>query len=75
MGGDSAARTGHAPAKIAVAWLQNKPEITAPVIGVSRVEQLDQLVVAAEITLDAADVAYLEELYKQVENLLTLGSS
>lgn len=70
-----AARTGHAPAQIAVAWLQNKPEITAPVIGVSRVEQLDQLVAAAEITLDAADVAYLEELYKPVENLLTLGSS
>ena len=70
-----AARTGHTSAQIAVAWLQNKPEITAPVIGVSRVEQLDQLVAAAEITLDTADVAYLEELYKPVENLLTLGSS
>lgn len=70
-----AKRIDHAPAQIAVAWLLNKPEITAPVIGVSRVEQLDQLVAAADITLDAEDVAYLEELYKPVENLLTLGSS
>jgi hypothetical protein len=39
------------------------------------VEQLDQLVAAAEIDLDSATIAYLEELYQPVENLLSSGSS
>ena len=66
---------GKAPAQIALAWLLNKPEIYAPVVGVSRVEQLDQLVAAAEITLEADDNEYLEELYRPVENLLSQGFS
>ena len=49
--------------------------IVSPVVGVSRVEQLDQLVAAAEIELAAEDVAYLEELYRPVENLLSIGFS
>lgn len=63
------------PAQIAVAWLLNKPEITAPVVGVSKISQLDALVEAAGIELEAADVTYLEELYQPVQNLLTIGSS
>ena len=70
-----AEKIGHTPAQVAVAWLLNKPEITAPVVGVSKISQLDQLVAATEIALDAEDVAYLEELYRPVENLLSIGSS
>jgi aryl-alcohol dehydrogenase-like predicted oxidoreductase len=66
---------GKAPAQIAIAWLLNKPEIHAPVVGVSRVEQLDQLVAAADIALAEEDVVYLEELYKPVQNLLSIGTS
>jgi aryl-alcohol dehydrogenase-like predicted oxidoreductase len=66
---------GKAPAQISVAWLLNKPEIHAPIVGVSRIDQLEQLVEAADITLDPADVAYLEELYRPLENLLSLGFS
>jgi len=66
---------GKAPAQIALAWLLNKPEITAPVVGVSRLEQLDQLVEATQIRLDADDAAYLEAPYRPVENLLSLGAS
>lgn len=55
--------------------LLNKPEIQAPVVGVSRIEQLDQLVDAAEITLADADVKYLEELYRPTQNLLSIGYS
>ncbi|MGD9935697.1 MAG: aldo/keto reductase, partial [Dehalococcoidia bacterium] len=62
-------------AQIALAWLVNKPEIQSPVVGVSRIEQLDQLVGATDITLAAEDVAYLEELYQPLENLLSIGSS
>ena len=63
------------PAQISLAWLLSKPEVTAPVVGVSRIEQLDQLVAAAEIKLEDADVAFLEELYTPVENLLSIGFS
>ncbi len=70
-----AGKYGKSPAQISLAWLCNKPEITAPIVGVSRVEQLDQLAEAPSINLDDEDVAYLEELYKPVDNLLSLGHS
>jgi len=63
------------PAQIAVAWLLSKAEITAPVVGVSKISQLEQLVAAAALELDPADIEYLEALYQPVENLLTLGTS
>ena len=64
---------GKAPAQIALAWLMAKPGVTAPVVGVSRLEQLDQLVEATEI--QPQDAAWLEELYRPVDNLLSIGSS
>ena len=70
-----AEKYGKTPAQIALAWLAGKPEVCAPVVGVSRVEQLDQLVEAAGIALDADDVQYLEERYQPVENLLSIGTS
>ncbi len=70
-----AEKYGKTPAQIALAWLANKEEIHAPVVGVSRVAQLEELVAACEITLDEADVDYLEERYRPVENLLSIGTS
>ncbi|MDJ0868276.1 MAG: aldo/keto reductase [Myxococcota bacterium] len=70
-----AEKMGHTPAQISVAWLLSKSAVTAPIVGVSRVEQLEQLVAAAAIELDDATIAYLEELYRPVENLLSLGFS
>jgi 1-deoxyxylulose-5-phosphate synthase len=70
-----AEKAGHTSAQIAIAWLLSKPEVTAPVVGVSKVSQLDQLVVATDILLDADDIAYLEEAYRPLENLLSIGTS
>ncbi len=70
-----AERLGHTPAQIALAWLLNKPEVSAPVVGVSKISQLDQLVAATDIVLTTEDVTYLEELYRPVENLLSIGFS
>ncbi|MGI9323502.1 MAG: aldo/keto reductase [Pseudomonadales bacterium] len=70
-----ASKYGKTPAQISLAWLCNKPEITAPIVGVSKVEQLEQLAEAPAITLDEADVAYLEELYRPLDNFLSLGFS
>ena len=70
-----AAKYGVAPAQIAIAWLLSKPGVHAPVVGVSKLEQLAQLVAASELALDPTDAAYLEELYQPVPNLLSLGMS
>jgi aryl-alcohol dehydrogenase-like predicted oxidoreductase len=70
-----AEKYGKTAAQISVAWLMNKPAITAPIVGVSRISQLEQLVEAAEITLEADDIAYLEELYQPLTNLLSIGYS
>ena len=70
-----ASKLAKTPAQIALAWLLSKPEITAPVVGVSKVSQLEDLIAAASIELSDEDVDYLEELYEPVENLLTFGTS
>ncbi len=72
---ETADKYGKTPAQIALAWLLSKSAVTAPIVGVSRVEQLDQLVAATEIVLEPSDVSYLEELYRPVANLLSIGSS
>ena len=63
------------PAQISLAWLLSKPEVSAPIVGVSRLEQLDELIAATEINLAQEDVTYLEELYQPVQNLLSIGFS
>ena len=70
-----AEKHGHTPAQVALAWLLSKPEVYSPIVGVSKVEQLDQLVAATKIALDDTTIAYLEELYQPVENLLSIGFS
>ena len=72
---DVAKKYGKKPAQIAVAWLLNKPEITSPIVGVSKVEQLEELIEAAELELTDENNTHLEELYLPVENLLSLGTS
>ena len=70
-----AGKYGKAPAQIALAWLRGKAAVAAPVVGVSSVAQLEQLVDACGIALEAEDVAYLEALYRPAENLLSIGAS
>ena len=70
-----AEKYGKHPAQIAVAWLSNKPYVTAPLVGVSKESQLESLADAVTLKLDAEDMSYLEELYKPLDNLLSLGTS
>ena len=51
------------PTQIALAWLLNKDYITAPIIGASKLEQIDDAVKSLEIILEKEEVQYLEELY------------
>ncbi|MFT3819184.1 MAG: aldo/keto reductase [Rubrivivax sp.] len=41
-------------ATLAVAWVMAQPQITAPLLGASRAEQLDATLAAADVKLDAA---------------------
>ena len=51
------------PAQVAVAWVLHKPGITSPIIGASKMPQLDDAIAAMNIKLSAEDMAYLEEPY------------
>ncbi len=66
---------GKTPAQISIAWLLQKPGVRAPVVGVSKIEQLAQLVAATDMDLDESDIAYLEEPYQPLRNLLSMGYS
>ena len=68
-------KRGSKPAQVALAWLAGKSAVTAPIVGVSKLSQLDELVAAVAIRLEESEVKYLEELYEPVENLLSIGSS
>jgi aryl-alcohol dehydrogenase (NADP+) len=58
-----AGRRGVKPAQVALAWLLAQPGVTAPIVGASRLEQLDQAVAALDIALDADERKFLEEAY------------
>ena len=57
-----AKESGLEPATLAVAWVLANPAITAPLIGASKPEQLRANIAAAELKLDAALKAKLDEL-------------
>jgi len=55
---------GVTPSQIALAWVLNKPHITAPIIGSSKIEHLDQAIAAVEIKLTEDEVKQLETSYQ-----------
>ena len=58
-----AARLGVPRAQVALAWVLQTPGITAPIIGATKLEQLDDAIAALELTLSAEDIAALEAPY------------
>ena len=55
---------GVAPAQIALAWILHQPGITAPIVGASKLDQLDQAIAAVDIVLSADELRQLEEPYE-----------
>ncbi len=55
---------GLKPAQVALAWLYTVPGMVAPIVGASRVEQLDELAAAVEIELTPEEIQQLETPYK-----------
>jgi 1-deoxyxylulose-5-phosphate synthase len=58
-----AAARGAASAQIALAWLLHKPGVTAPIVGATKLEHLEDALAAQELTLSDDEIAQLEEPY------------
>ena len=57
-------RRGVKPTQIALAWILSKPAVTAPIVGASKIEHLDDHVGALAIRLEPDEVALLEAPYQ-----------
>ena len=51
------------PAQVALAWLLHKPGVTAPIVGATKLDHLEDALAASELSLSPEEIARLEELY------------
>jgi 1-deoxyxylulose-5-phosphate synthase len=54
---------GLPPAQVALAWLLHKPGVTAPIVGATKAEHVDDALAAAELDLSVDELRRLEEPY------------
>ena len=59
-----AAKRGVPSAQIALAWLLHKPSVTAPIVGATKLDHLEDALAAAEFALTPEEIARLEEPYR-----------
>ncbi|KAL1754901.1 NADP-dependent oxidoreductase domain-containing protein [Schizophyllum commune] len=58
-----AKKKGCSMAQLSLAWIMSKPGVTAPIVGTTSLENLQDLIGAVDIKLSEEDVKYLEEPY------------
>jgi 1-deoxyxylulose-5-phosphate synthase len=58
-----AAARGVSKAQVALAWITQKPFVTAPIVGASKPEHLKEAVASLSVKLNAAEIAQLEAPY------------
>ena len=58
-----AAERGVPMAQVALAWLLHKPGVTAPIVGATKAEHLDDALAAEQLALSDEEIARLEEPY------------
>jgi aryl-alcohol dehydrogenase-like predicted oxidoreductase len=61
--GEIAAKRGVPRAQVALAWLAQKPFVTAPIVGASKPHHLDDAVAALSLNLTPEEISSLEEPY------------
>lgn len=59
-----ASARGVPPAQVALAWVLARPGVTAPIIGATKMQHLEDAVAAVDLTLTAEEVAALEAPYQ-----------
>ena len=57
-------KRGVSNARVALAWVLQQPGMTSPIIGASKLEQLDDLVAALDLILDEGELKSLAEPYQ-----------
>ncbi|KAL4939414.1 hypothetical protein BDV06DRAFT_36940 [Aspergillus oleicola] len=62
-----ASSRGVSMAIVALAWSLSKPFITAPIIGMSKKERVDEAIQATEFKLSEEDIQSIDELYASKE--------
>ena len=62
-GGEVAGRRGVPSAQVSLAWLLQKPGVTAPIVGATKLEHLEDALAAEKLTLSESEVSELEEPY------------
>ena len=55
---------GVSSAQVALAWMLEKPYIPAPIIGASKMQHLEDALLALELKLSPEEIVKLEELYQ-----------
>jgi 1-deoxyxylulose-5-phosphate synthase len=58
-----AGERGIPSAQVALSWLLHKPGVTAPIVGATKVEHLDDAIAAEQLSLRDDEIARLEEPY------------
>ena len=58
-----AAERGVPQAQVALSWLLHKPGVTAPIVGATRAQHVDDALAAERLTLSEDEIARLEEPY------------
>jgi 1-deoxyxylulose-5-phosphate synthase len=58
-----AAERGVSTAQVALSWLLHKPGVTAPIVGATRLEHLQDALAAEQLSLSGEEIARLEEPY------------
>ena len=61
--GEVAGDRGVAQAQVALAWLLHKPGVSAPIVGATKLEHLEDALAAVEISLSEDEITRLEEPY------------
>jgi 1-deoxyxylulose-5-phosphate synthase len=61
---DVAGKRGASTAQIALAWLLQQPGVTAPIIGASKMDHLEEALRALEIQLSSDEIKEVEEPYR-----------
>ena len=61
--GEIATQRGLSNAQIAYAWLLHQQSVTAPIVGASKVEHVEEAVAAIDVELSAVEIKNLNESY------------
>jgi len=58
-----AGERGDAPVQVALAWLLQRPGVTAPIVGATKISHLEDALAAEQLSVAPEEIERLEELY------------